>query len=82
MRDESGGKPRPDVIVHLPEGRDLIVDAKVSLTAYERYCAAVDEDERGEQLDAHIASLRTHVKAAGRDAVTRDLAGVNSSNSF
>ena len=77
LRDESGGKPRPDVIVHLPEGRDLIVDAKVSLTAYERYCAAVDEDTRAEQLGAHIASLRTHVKQLAERRYA-DLPGVNS----
>ena len=76
LRDESGGRPRPDVIVHLPEGRDLIIDAKVSLTAYERYCAAVDEQERGVQLAAHIASLRNHVKELAERRYS-DLAGVN-----
>lgn len=77
LRDEDGGRPRPDVIVHLPEKRDLIIDAKVSLTAYERYCAADAEDERIEQLNAHLASLRTHVKQLAERRYS-DLPGVNS----
>jgi DNA recombination protein RmuC len=77
LRNEAGGRPRPDVIVHLPEGRDIIIDAKVSLTAYERYCAAADENERGAQLAAHVASMRTHVKDLAERRYS-DLAGVNS----
>ena len=77
LRDEDGGKPRPDVIVHLPEKRDLIIDAKVSLVAYERYCAAADEDERAAQLTAHLASLRMHVKQLAERRYS-DLQGVNS----
>ncbi len=77
LKDESGGRPRPDVIVRLPEGRDLIIDAKVSLTAYERYCSATDEHERGEQLGAHLASLRTHVKELAARRYS-DLPGINS----
>ncbi|MBS0569133.1 MAG: DNA recombination protein RmuC [Proteobacteria bacterium] len=75
--DESGGRPRPDVIVHLPEGRDIIVDAKVSLTAYERYCRAIDETERAAQLSAHLVSLRKHVKELV-DKRYAELPGVNS----
>jgi DNA recombination protein RmuC len=77
LRDEDGGKPRPDVIVHLPEKRDLIIDAKVSLTAYERYCAATDDGERAEQLSAHLSSLRMHVKQLAERRYS-DLPGVNS----
>ncbi len=77
MRDEEGGRPRPDVIVHLPEGRDLVIDAKVSLTSYERYCAAGDDDERGEHLDAHVASMRAHVRRLGESRYA-DLPGLNS----
>ncbi len=58
LHDGDGGRPRPDVIVHLPEGRDLIIDAKVSLTGYERYCSASDADERAGHLNAHLASMR------------------------
>ncbi|MHB8446355.1 MAG: DNA recombination protein RmuC, partial [Rudaea sp.] len=77
LTNESGDRPRPDAIVHLPEGRDIIVDAKVSLTAYERYCSAADADERAVQLAAHLKSLREQVRNL---AVKRyaDLPGVNS----
>jgi DNA recombination protein RmuC len=77
LRDEDGGRPRPDVIVHLPEGRDLIIDAKVSLTAYERYCSALDEGERGAHMNAHVASMRTHVKQLGERRYS-ELPGMNS----
>ncbi len=77
LRDEDGGRPRPDVIVHLPEGRDLIIDAKVSLTAYERYCSAVDEGERVSHMHAHVASMRTHVKQLGERRYS-ELPGMNS----
>jgi len=77
LQDEDGGRPRPDVIIHLPEGRDLVIDAKVSLTAYERYCAAVDDRERAAQLGAHVASMRTHVRQLAERAYS-NLPGVNS----
>ena len=77
LADESGGRPRPDVIVHLPEGRDIVVDAKVSLTAYERYCRAADGAERNMQLSAHLTSLRKHVRELA-DKRYADLPGVNS----
>jgi DNA recombination protein RmuC len=57
-----GGRYQPDVIVRLPEGRDVIVDAKVSLKAYERYYAADDETVRTSAIKAHLASLRNHIK--------------------
>ncbi|HEY2396643.1 MAG TPA: DNA recombination protein RmuC [Rudaea sp.] len=77
LKDEEGGRPRPDVIVHLPEGRDLIIDSKVSLTAYERYCSAADDHTRGTQLSAHLASMRTHVRQLAERRYS-DLPGVNS----
>ncbi|MEP6485503.1 MAG: DNA recombination protein RmuC [Rudaea sp.] len=77
LRDEEGGRPRPDVIVHLPEGRDLIIDAKVSLTAYERYCASSTDDERGSHLSSHVTSMRNHVRQLGERRYS-DLPGVNS----
>jgi DNA recombination protein RmuC len=61
--DSADGRRQPDVIVHLPDGKDVIIDAKVSLTAYERYCRE-DENEADRQraLDEHLVSLRNHVK--------------------
>lgn len=66
LRDEDGARPRPDVIVHLPQERDLIIDAKVSLTAYERSVSAETEAQRGAALGEHLASLRRHVDGLSR----------------
>ena len=52
---------RPDVIVHLPDNRDLIIDAKTSLVAYERYVNASNEDDKAIYLKAHLNSIRSHV---------------------
>ena len=60
--DEDGKRKRPDVIVHLPADRQVVIDSKVSITAYEAYCSAEDEGERAIALKEHIASIRTHVK--------------------
>lgn len=61
---EDGGRPhsiRTDVIVHLPGSRSLVIDSKVSLTAYTDYTAAADDDTRKAALKAHIASVRGHI---------------------
>ena len=66
--DADGGRSRPDVIVRLPEERDLVIDAKVSLVAYERHVAAEDEALREQALREHIASIKRHVdQLSGRD---------------
>ena len=59
---EEGKRLRPDVIVHLPEGKDIIIDSKVSLVAYERYCSTEDDQERQTALKEHIVSLKAHIK--------------------
>lgn len=61
LSEESGRRMRPDVILHFPDNRDAIIDAKVSLTAYEKYVNAETEAERGIYLKEHIASMRSHV---------------------
>ncbi|MBA1421064.1 MAG: DNA recombination protein RmuC [Epsilonproteobacteria bacterium] len=53
---------RPDVVVHLPDNRDLIIDAKTSLVAYERYVNASNDEEKAQYLKAHLESIRSHVK--------------------
>ena len=58
----NGSRYQPDVIVRLPEGRDVIVDAKVSLKAYEHYHASTDETVRATAIKAHLTSLRAHLK--------------------
>jgi len=59
---DEGRRLQPDVMIKLPEGKWVIVDSKVSLTAYERYAASEDEADRKAELKAHITSLRTHIK--------------------
>ena len=53
---------RPDVILHLDQRREVIIDSKVSLTAFMDYVNAENEEERQQYLKAHIASLQNHVK--------------------
>lgn len=62
LRTEEGRLQKPDVIIHLPEERHLIVDAKVSLTAYERLQRAASEEEQGDCLQQHVISIRSHIK--------------------
>lgn len=58
---EEGRRLQPDVIINLPDGKQLVIDSKVSLTAYERYTSS-DDEEQAHALKQHIASLRAHVK--------------------
>ena len=63
---EKGKRYQPDVIVHLPQEKDIIIDAKVSLTAYERWYNADDEPEKAVALKEHVASVRNHIRELGR----------------
>ena len=65
VRNEHGKLQQPDVVVHLPNDKDVIIDAKVSLAAYERYFNSDDEDERARYLKEHVNSIRTHIKTLG-----------------
>ncbi len=62
LRSEDGRRRMPDVVVRLPEGKDVVIDAKVSLLDYERYCSAADDAGREEALAAHMRSLRGHIE--------------------
>lgn len=62
VRNENGGIMRPDVILHLDETREVIIDSKVSLTSYVDYVNAEDEASRQIFLKTHIESLKKHVK--------------------
>lgn len=64
--DDEGGRLRPDVIIDLPEGRHMVIDSKVSLTGYERYCAAATDQERARELELHVNSMRSHMIALGK----------------
>lgn len=70
LRDEDGRTVRtlenkmlrPDVIIHYPDGKDVIVDSKVSLTAFADYMNAENEESREEALSRHLKSFRAHVE--------------------
>ncbi len=62
FQTENGKHLRPDVIIKLPENKNIVVDSKVSLTAYEKYMSAEDEKEKADHLKAHLLSVRAHVK--------------------
>ncbi len=59
--DENKTRLRPDVIINLPDSKKMIVDSKVSLTAYEQYVNSDDEVEKAQYLKEHIVSLNRHV---------------------
>jgi DNA recombination protein RmuC len=59
---EDGSRAMPDVVINLPEERRLVIDAKVSLVAYERYVAAADDVARAAASKAHIDSVRAHIR--------------------
>ncbi|WP_267393019.1 DNA recombination protein RmuC [Sphingomonas sp. GC_Shp_1] len=65
VSDGEGGRLRPDAIVRVPGGKSLIIDAKVSLNAYQDAFGAVDDSERLAGLVAHAASMRAHVNGLG-----------------
>ncbi len=61
LSDESNRIMKPDVIIHFPGKRDIIIDSKVSLKAYMEYLSATDESMRALHLKEHVASVRSHV---------------------
>lgn len=61
-RDQDGQLKRPDVIVRLPDGKDVVVDSKVNLVAYENALTSEEEGLRASYLQQHIAALRSQVK--------------------
>ena len=77
LKDESGKRRNPDVIIHLPEGRDIVIDAKVSLVDYERYFHAEDDETKKQCLRQHLNSLRAHIKGLSHKDYEK-LEGVNS----
>jgi DNA recombination protein RmuC len=59
---EDGTRAQPDVVIRLPENRNLVVDSKVSLLAYEEAVSAVSDEERDAAIARHVASVRAHLK--------------------
>jgi DNA recombination protein RmuC len=77
LKAEDGSKSQPDVVVHLPESRDIVIDSKVSLKAWDGFCSSEDEASKSELLTKHIQSVRMHVKSlSGKDY--QNLSGINS----
>ncbi len=60
--DDEGSRFMPDVVINLPNDKQMIIDSKVSLTAYERYVNAEGETDKSLHLKAHIKSLKNHIK--------------------
>ena len=72
-RGDEGGQLRPDFYIYLPDNRVVILDSKVSLTAYVRYCNAQTDDDRKAALKEHVSSVRKHVRElAGKDYLQLD----------
>ena len=63
---DTNSRMQPDVVVRLPQNKDVVIDAKMTLVAYERYFNSQDDIEREIALNEHIASVRGHIRLLGR----------------
>ncbi len=79
LKDDEGSSFKPDVIVHLPGNKDVVIDSKMALTAYERYYNADDEVPSQQALKEHINSIKNHIKQLASKNY-HDLHGINSLN--
>jgi len=61
LKDNEGSRRAPDVIVRLPEGKDIIIDSKMVLVDYDRYCSAKTEEEKQSALKAHVQAIKNHI---------------------
>ncbi len=77
LKSTEGKTYRPDVIIHLPQQRDIVVDSKVSLVAYEHFVNAEDPYEKEQALKEHILSIKGHIKGLSMKQYEK-LQGVNS----
>ncbi len=76
LQNDANETFRPDVIVYMPDSKNLIIDSKVSLNAYVNYQSAEGELERAEFLKQHLESIRKHIKELGKKDYPR-LNGIN-----
>ncbi|MBF4257741.1 DNA recombination protein RmuC [Vibrio anguillarum] len=66
LQNEAGKRYQPDVIVNLPHDKQVVIDSKMALVAYERYFHAQTETERARALSEHLLALRAHIKGLGQ----------------
>ena len=71
INEESGQKMQPDILIRYPDDREMIIDSKVSLTAYSGYMAADDTEEQNRQRKLHLQSVRTHIEELSRKDYSR-----------
>ena len=76
-RDEEENLKKPDLIIHLPDNKHLVIDSKVSLTGYERFFSAESDIDEKAGLKNHVQSIQKHIKELGTKNYT-DLYGINS----
>jgi len=76
IRDDEGNLKRPDFVINLPEEKHLIIDSKVSLTAYERFVGEEDEEKTTTYLKQHLVSIREKIKDLSEKNY-QDLYGLN-----
>ena len=62
FKNEAGKNFRPDVVIRLPDEKDIVIDSKVSLVSFEHWSNADDREERESALKAHVESIRTHIR--------------------
>jgi DNA recombination protein RmuC len=60
--NDEGDRLFPDVVIQLPDNKQIIIDSKVSLVAYERFVNADEDDERDQWIKAHVTSVKAHIK--------------------
>ncbi len=77
LMDEAGNRFQPDVIVHLPENKHLIIDSKVSLIAYERLVNSISEEEKDGHLRQHVLSVKNHISGLSAKSY-QNLSGLTS----
>jgi len=75
--NEEGKRYQPDVIIKLPDDRNIIIDSKVSLKDYEVFCSTDNDEERKKALASHISSVRNHIKGLSLKKY-QDLYGIQS----
>lgn len=75
LKDDDGKRQRPDVVVNMPDSRRLIIDSKVSLTAFAEYCAEEDADRRKKLVREHLASVKRHIDELAAKKYQNNISG-------